>query len=441
MSSDKRFPGDIPVHGHRISPSIPALQWLPIAGLGISFLLYFVVRGWVSAAVVVICLFCLVQFLARRVVLSRNQFTPAVLWLLAAFAAPLVAVIMVQLLRWEFVPRYFDGPLRLLMSCVILLYLLARPVNFVRIAEFVFPMAVLLCAAVLLLYPGAPAYFWQGRFATYFMDPLTLAQHIAIAGFICLFCVDATARDPGWLRLLKYAGVAGAIVVSLGTYSRTGWTMVPILAAIWLIGVKRHNSLARISIVLIAIVLGCVAMYWVSGIVQARVNTAVQDIVSYFSGGDRDTSLGIRISLYRINWALFLQSPIYGWGFRGTPDLSSTPEVAALVSPLVKQYFVHSGAHNELMQSMMRMGVLGLVSRLMLLLIPLVVFARAARASLQRTRMAGYLGLTVSIGFIAASMTSEVFNLIYTASFYGLIVAALAATALTDEAQAAEAAR
>ena len=90
---------------------------------------------------------------------------------------------------------------------------------------------------------------------------------------------------------------------------------------------------------------------------------------------------------------------------------------------------------------MMRMGVLGLVSRLMLLLVPLVVFTRAARASLQRTRMAGYLGLAVVIGFITASMTSEVFNLIYTASFYGLLVAALAATALAEEAQAPGAAR
>jgi O-antigen ligase len=69
------------------------------------------------------------------------------------------------------------------------------------------------------------------------------------------------------------------------------------------------------------------------------------------------------------------------------------------------------------------------------------VFTRAARASLQRTRMAGYLGLAVVIGFIAAGMTSEVFNLIYTASFYGLIVAALAATALAEEAQAPRVAR
>lgn len=441
MSSDKRFLGDTPIHGHRISPSSPDLQWVSIAGLGISFLLYFVVRGWLSAALVVICLFCLGHFLSGRVVLSRNQFTPAVLWMLAAFAAPLMAVIAVQLLRWEFVPRYFDGPLRLLMSCAILLYLIARPVNFVRIAEFVFPVAVLLCAALLFLYPGAPAFFWDGRFATHFIDPLTLAQHIAIAGFICLFCVDASGRDPGWLRALKYAGGAAAIAVSLGTHSRTGWTMVPVLLAIWLIGVKRLNSPVHVSLVLVGIIMGCIATYWVSDIVQDRVNTAVQEIVSYINGGNRDTSLGIRISLYRINWTLFLQSPIYGWGFRDMPELSSTPTIAALATPLVEQYFIHSGGHNELMQSMMRMGVLGLVSRLMLLLVPLVVFTRAARASLQRTRMAGYLGLTVVIGFITASMTSEVFNLIYTASFYGLIVAALAAMALAEEARAPGAAR
>ena len=31
---------------------------------------------------------------------------------------------------------------------------------------------------------------------------------------------------------------------------------------------------------------------------------------------------------------------------------------------MFEQYFVRSGGHNELMQSMMRMGTLGLVSRL-----------------------------------------------------------------------------
>lgn len=408
-------------------------DWVVVIGLGLAFLLYFVVRGWLNTALVLLCVFCLVQF-----ALGRGALAPALAkiesrWLLAAFAAPILAVFAVQVSRHEFVPKYFDAPLRLLMSWVIFVYLLERRVNFVRIAELVFPVSVLSCAAVVFLYPGAASYFWEGRAATYFIDPLTLAQHITIAGFICLFCVDASGTDRGWQRLLKYSAFFAAIAVSLATRSRTGWTMVPILAGVWLIGLKRNNTFVRISLALLAVVAGCIAAYWTSDVVHTRVDMAAQEVIEYFSGGNRDTSTGIRLSLYRANWLLFLRSPLYGWGFEGTPALSSIPEIAVFLTPMAEGYFVHSGGHNELMQSMMRMGVLGLASRLLLFLVPLFLFAKAAGASLPRRRIAGYLGLTAVIGYMAASFSSEVFNLIYAASFYGLLVAALAATAFYEE--------
>lgn len=406
---------------------------LPLAGLTLALLPYFVIRGWTNALVVALCLFCLTQIVLGRVRLPAERFTPAVLWMLAAFAAPLVAVVAVQLLRHEFVPRYFDGPLRLLMSGVILLYLLQRRADALKLAEYVFPAAVLLCAGLVFLWPGASRYYWDGRIASYFMDPLTLAQHVSIAGFLCLFCVDANGRDPLWFRLLKYAAFAAAMAVSLATESRTGWTMVPVLAALWLIGIKGHNSKTRIVLVLGAVAASCVALYWVSDIIHERVTLAVRDAVAYFNGSNRDTSLGIRFSLFRINWLLFLQSPVFGWGFNGTPALTVMPEIAALATPMVEQYFVHSGGHNELMQSMMRMGVIGLVSRLLVLLVPLALFTRAARSLEPRRRLAGYLGLVVVIGYAAASLSSEVFNLIYAASFYGLLVAAFGAAALAEQ--------
>jgi len=431
-------PSGAPSVPSRASPlrALASARSHSLAGLGltVAVLPYFVLRGWTNALVVVLFVVFAVEFLRGRTRLTAADFTPAVLWLLAALVAPIVAVAAVQALRHELVLRYFDGPLRLLMSGLILLYLLQARANALRWAEVVFPIAVLLCAGLVFLWPDAHSHYWGARMASYFMDPLTLAQHVTIAGFICLFCVDATGRDEPWLRLLKYAAFIAGIAVSLGTGSRTGWTMVPVLAAVWLIGIKGYNSRWRIVLVLVAITATCAAAYWASDMIHERVNLAVRDSLAYFNGGNTDTSIGIRFSLFRINWLLFLQSPLIGWGFRGTPALTVMPEIAALATPMVEQYFVHSGGHNELMQSMMRMGVIGLVSRLLLLLVPLVVFAMAARSEVPRRRRAGYLGLVVVIGYGAASLSSEVFNLIYAASFYGLLVAAFAATALAQEA-------
>ena len=155
----------------------------------------------------------------------------------------------------------------------------------------------------------------------------------------------------------------------------------------------------------------------------------------YFSGSNRDTSLGVRLSLYRINWTLFLQSPLYGWGFGGIPGAVILPgDRRRWPRRWSNSSLSHSGGHNELMQNVISMGVLGLASRLLLLLVPLVVFTRATPHSSQRTphrRLSRADSGHSNWRFITSEhMTSEVFNLIYTASFYGLLVAALAATAL-----------
>ena len=405
-----------------------------LLALGSSFLLYFMVRGWLNAAPVVLFLFAVGQFALGHAPASRRVLADTrVRWLVAALAAPLVAVAAVQLLRHEFVPRYFDAPLRLFMAGVILVYLLARRIDFLRLAGIVFPLGVLLSAAYLFGYPGAAKYFWTyNRMATYFMDPLTLAAHITIAGFVSLFLVDAGGTDPVWLRVLKYCALGAALAVSIATGSRSGWVMVPLLVSLWLIGHHRVRHPMQVLFSVFAISVACFALYWGSDVVHARVAKGIEDVVGYFDGGSKDTSLGVRLSLVRANWILFLQNPLYGWGFQSLPVLSSIPQMAGFYTPALEGYFVRSGGHNELLQNMMRMGVLGLVSRLMLFLVPAVLFARAARSALPRRRCAGYVGLVAVIGYFTASFSMEVFNLLYASSFYGLLIASFAAVALQE---------
>jgi O-antigen ligase len=434
MTSSKTFTAETPSPTAVAAISTARADKMVLILLGLTFALYFLARGWLNAALVLIFLFCVAQWM-RGVWSVRPMLADQDLrWLLAALSTPFFAVGLVQLLRQEFVVRYFDAPLRLLMAGVVLLYFIARRVNFLRLAEYAVPAGVLLCAAYLFFWPGASQFFWSpGRVATYFMDPLTLAAHITIAGFISLFLVDAGGRDPIWLKALKYLSFFAAIAVSISTGSRSGWVMIPLLVSLWLIGVRGGKSVRQIVLTVAAVSLACFAFYWGSDVVHERISRGWQDVLEYFSGGDKDTSLGIRISLLRANWILFLKSPLYGWGFKGVPALSSVPEIAPFLTPTFESFFVLSGGHNEVMQSMMRMGALGLLSRLLLFVVPLVVFARAARSAANGRRRAGYLGLIVVIGYITASASMEVFNLIYAASFYGLLVATFGCVALDRE--------
>jgi O-antigen ligase len=79
---------------------------------------------------------------------------------------------------------------------------------------------------------------------------------------------------------------------------------------------------------------------------------------------------------------------------------------------------------------MMRMGLPGLVSRVLVFAVPGWIFVRACRSPLPQARRNGYLGLVVVVGYVVAGLSSEVTNLIYAASFYALLVAVFAAGAL-----------
>jgi O-antigen ligase len=93
-------------------------------------------------------------------------------------------------------------------------------------------------------------------------------------------------------------------------------------------------------------------------------------------------------------------------------------------------YFVNSGTHNEWLQALMKMGLPGLVSRVFMYLLPMALFIQAIRSSDEVRRQSGYLGLVVVIAYLASGMSSEVSNLIYLSSLYGLMMAGLGAMAL-----------
>jgi O-antigen ligase len=401
--------------------------------LGLAVALYFVVRGWLGASLALAGLASVVLCIVHRDELGPLLRDRRVRWLLAALTAPLAAALAVNAWHGELVARSIDGPLRLFLAGALMLELARRRLDFVRAAHFAFPAALLLCAAWIYLVPSAPRYFWQGRFATYFIDPLMLCQHAMIAGFICLFLVDRFAAGERLLAAIKVAAMLLAILIALGTQARTGWLMVPLLILIWILRFGRRPTPLRLAAAAALVVLGCVLAYWASSVVRGRFDQAVVDVVQYLNGTHRDSSVGIRISLFRVALLMFADHPLMGWGLGALPDLKTYAPAASFYSPALDFYFVTAGIHNEFLQAMMRMGVVGLLSRLVLYLVPLWFFARGCRSPDPSVRTNAYLGLVVVIGYLTAAMSTEVSNLIYAASFYGLLVAVFAAGTLREK--------
>ncbi|WP_299785991.1 O-antigen ligase family protein [Ramlibacter sp.] len=390
---------------------------------------YFVLPGWLSAAVVLLELasLCFILRPSVRPELRQLMELRDTRWMVMAFSAPLVAVTIVEIGNVVASQRRFEAPARLFLAAAVMLAALVARVDFSRVAAWVFPTGLLVCAAWV-FHPSNALFYWDGRAATIFMDPISLSQHAVICSFVCAFLIERGTHQRRLQQLVLAAGFLLGLAVALRTESRTGWLIVPLAAIVLAVKNTRcKRSLAATLLVVIALLLG---VYLLAPTVQTRIHEAVREFVTYCDGGDRDTSIGVRLSLFRTNLILFSQRPWLGWGFSTDPDILSIPAIRALYTPLFGHYWTTAGGHNEYLQAMMRMGLLGLASRLLLLVTPLCVFAAAVRSGNALRRRNGFLGLAVVIGYMVGGLTVEVLNLSYSSSFYALLVSLFAAGAL-----------
>jgi O-antigen ligase len=357
--------------------------------------------------------------------------TRAVL-ILCALVSPLLAILFSQALRGELILRAYDGPLRIFLAGIIFIHVLNRRIHVVKALEWGFPIGICFLALAIVLNPDASAR-WSGRFATYFVDPLTLGQYAIFYGFVCLFMINLTHKDSVALKSFKYLGFFLALWIAAGTGSRSGWVAIPVLFLLWMTSVRKISSPLRILLAFALLPALILVAYEVSSVFHDRIDQAIADYTQYFMDGNRDTSGGLRLSLWRSAWHLFLENPVRGYGDANFPPLSSIPAIAPFSTPLLEHYLTRTGAHNEFLQNVLRSGLFGLVSSLLMFVVPFSIFYRGVKSVSTAAGSASVIGLCYIVALFVFGINTECFNLKYTSSFYGLMIAALAAQALRSE--------
>jgi len=399
---------------------------------GLAPLFFLSVKGWTNALFLVLVLIALYDIFRRPDLYWPLWQDRRIGWLVATLASAFVAILISQTLRWDFHPQPYDAPLRPLAGIAVLLYLTARRVNFLKLFQWTCPLAVLICAAELLLAPD-PFQKWGGRLSNYFVDPLSLGQYMLLLGVLSAFMINLVEKDGPIVIVLKLMALVAGFWVSVLTESRSGWIAIPLLFVIWLFAGARIRNMTVVVSGTVALALVCVLAYLALQPVHTRIDYAVSDYHAYFTGGVRDTSGGLRLSLLRASWHLFLSQPLYGYGDGETPPLLTIPAIRPFYTDLLQYALTHNGAHNELFQNMIRSGIFGVVSTLMMFGMPFVLFWRATRSRIAEASAAGVVGLGYVAGVFCFSLTTEAFALKYLATFYALMVAAVAAQVISAE--------
>jgi O-antigen ligase len=403
-----------------------------MAGVSLFPLLYMTYRGWTNRWLVALFVLALVFSIFRWKLIKTELGDRFSQLLILTLASPFLAILLSQLLRNDININAYDGPLRFLLAGLIFLYVKHKQIDFLKVFQYTAPISLLIAVGVIFYYPETSNY-WGGRYASYFVDPLTFGGYALVIGFTCLF-LFSIKKDTLFLSALKLMGFASGLFLSIGSGSRSGWMAIPFVLGLWVF-INRKNKKLVINASLILISVFLITLFLNENL-QQRILSIFQEIHAWFTNqaNKEEGSGGMRLTMWRMSWVLFLESPLYGYGDPvGYKHLLEQPILTSFAGPNALGA-ITLGPHHEIFGQMLRSGIFGLIAGLLLFFSPMTVFIQQLRRNSQN--MAARVGLAFVLGLFICSLSIEVFNLKYTTSFYALMLACLGAQALSFDQRA-----
>ena len=389
--------------------------------LVLSPLFLLTVKGWISGVLLVsgalAILILWMDFKHDVPIFPKDN--PWLWGFVILFGLPVVAIFLGQSGRLDYVGRDYDSPARFLLCIPILLVLFQRRLDVVRWLVYAMPVTIFLTYIAITLNSNN---VWQPqtpyRASTYFADPLTFGSVNLTLGLCCLLSIDLYGRDDWRIRIYKGAGFIVGVYLSVSSGSRTGWLALPVVLVLW---VQRRMTRYRIPL-LLSVLLVAGGSYSVSTTLQQRLDLAGQEIMSYrWNALNVQTSVGDRLSFLRIAAFVFTQRPWFGVGDQGISEFINHPDLNQYALRETQEWALRSGFHNEIATNMVRSGVWGLLASSALFAMPAVFFLRSLYATSPQIKKIALLALGYLVCTFVSGMTTEVFNLKFTASFHALM--------------------
>ena len=404
----------------------PLSTQLFILSIVISPLFLLTVSGWMTR-IVILCAFlgAYVLYTKKSISLGNDRKVKFSKWLLClSLTLPILGILLGEVFRNEFSLPYFDSPAHILICTFVLLAASETSPHLIKWMSYIFPIATLLALVEITVNPNL---FWgAARLSTHALDPLDFGSLSLTFALLSLISINLHDQYSKWLITYKLIGFGTGIYLSILSGSRTGWLAVPIILALWLYYDHNKFSLQRKLAVSIGIIAIMFSSYFFSSNVHQRVIETTRDLSSYqwnTSKPDDYNSVGARIAFIRIAVYLFEKKPLSGWGDGNFGTVINDPGLDFSLLE-TKKIALEVGFHNDITANMVRSGIWGLIATLALFLVPAIFFIRNLRSEYKKQRDIAFIALAFLTCQFTSSLSMEIFNLRYSASFYGLMIAA-----------------
>lgn len=380
------------------------------------------IKGCTNLALVLLLIPALREIKPSYLRARANNAMGLMLPILITLAMPILAILISQTLRLNWIFKAYDGPMRIFLAIPLIIYFTNKKIDFAKLIGFSAPIALLILVPLVLAHPEISAK-WADRFATSFVDPNTLGTYTQILTAFCLFGIgESTFRDFKRLTLPILGMICGLYLMA-GSGTRGSLLAMPVLFLLWIHSRNHRIKTIQLIIPISIFILALVLAVYLNQTITDRITIAYDQIVSWFHGVNPDTSVGLRLSMWEIAVKLFLENPIYGYGDNGFANVINNPAVVAISTQEARNMILNIGPHNEILANLLRSGFFGGVSMFCLYFIPLKLFWSNRKQP--QASLACYLGLAFVICLFFSGLSLEVLTLKYTTTFYGLIMAGL----------------
>lgn len=391
-------------------------------------LFFLSVNHWISNASILACVFILIAYSSSRMG-GIPWKSPAVIGVCVLSTIYTSAIVVSQIGRGIFVYREFLDQTRWMVALPFFIYIYTRKIDYARALDWIAPIAVIFSwiSSTFLIPSGA----WGDRHTISFIDPLAYGFLNLSVALVCLasFFFDVSRKNTSLNTWFKLIGFFVGVYLSIRTGSRSGWLAFPVVIFLLFSILYRVNSFKALTY-LLAIAGASLFVYYLSPTVHTRIDVLVQEIWEYpwLGGVAPDTSVGLRLTFYRLGFYYFSQSPLWGWGERGYAAIKDAPELLTFSSQFAREFAFSALFHSEWTTQMVRFGVLGLFGVVWVFFFPMTYFYRILKRGDFFIKIAS-VGLSYMTCLLVASVGDEVFNSKGMITFSSIIIIGLIATA------------
>ena len=359
----------------------------------------------------------------------------------AAFSAPLFAVLISQIFREAIYFPAFDGPVRIFIAGIIFLYLWKLEIPYLKILGLSVPLSLVATYISFRIDPEASALLWGGRYATYFVDPNTLGSQTLILSLISLVLIKSLKSESPYLLLLKLAGCGIGIYLTIGSGSRGGWMLAPLVFLLMIFVrindinrsalTSRPKMWAQTAWVFFVVFICAVTLFYFSERLSLRIISAYFEIRNWFAGENLDSSAGTRLSMWVFSFQFAGESLLFGYGEEKNmlQQLSNSP-LNIPANEIAINTMALTGPHSDILSKLLSSGLFGLLAYLCLLFVPFYFFYAHRNSLLADKKRAARMGMYYITGVFIAGLSNEQLSLKYLCTFYGLMAATLLAQVL-----------